>query len=393
MAEVTNLDPKRRHGASTEAVRAHNRRIVLNLIRQKQPISRADLARQSGLQRSTISLIVEELVAENWVIEGPTGRLPRGRRPTFLRLNEKRAIVAVDVRPIHTTIGLSDVNGQFLARKAFLTPADPHEGVQRIIQEVQSLLSGWEGAAAEGIGISVAGRVEANSNKLIFAPNLRWVDVDLKTPIAAATGLTVDIENAANACALSTVWFDHARDHRDIVVVTISEGLGTGVYSNGHLIRGSQGMAGEFGHVPLDPQGPECTCGGRGCWEVFASNRAGLRYYHELSGSDRPLLFNDLLALADEGDAHAVQALERMARYLGRGMRMLVAGLAPERIVVVGDLTKSWQRFGPIIEAEVQAQTLTGATPAQVVAAHEEGTARLRGTVALVLQKHFATAI
>jgi len=390
---VTNLDPKRRHGASTEAVRAHNRRIVLNLIRQKQPISRADLARQSGLQRSTISLIVEELVAENWVIEGPTGRLPRGRRPTFLRLNEKRGIIAVDVRPIHTTIGLSDVNGHFLAKRVILTPANPTDGVNRMIEEIRSLVEGQNGTTIEGVGISVAGRVEANSNKLIFAPNLRWVDVDLKTPITAATGLSVDIENAANACALSTVWFDHARDHRDIVVVTISEGLGTGVYSNGHLIRGSQGMAGEFGHVPLDPQGPECTCGGRGCWEVFASNRAGLRYYRELSGSDRPLLFNDLLALADEGDQHAVQALELMARYLGRGMRMLVAGLAPERIVVVGDLTKSWQRFGPIIEAEVNAQTLTGATPAQVVAAHEEGMARLRGTVALVLQKHFSAAI
>src|SRR3974377_254064 len=100
-------------GASSEVVRDINRRIVLNLIRTRQPISRADLARLSGLQRSTISLIVEELVDERWVLQGPTGRLPRGRRPTFLRLSENRVIIGVDIRPMQSTVALSDVNGRF----------------------------------------------------------------------------------------------------------------------------------------------------------------------------------------------------------------------------------------------------------------------------------------
>ncbi len=388
---VTNLDPKRGQGASTEAVRSFNRRIVLNLIRQRQPISRADLARQSGLQRSTISLIVEELIADQWVIEGPTGRLPRGRRPTYLRLNENRGIIAVDVRPIHTTIGLADINGTFHKKLEFPTPADPDEGIAKILSQIQGLLDHRNGTAIEGIGISVAGRVARDTGRLLFAPNLKWADIDLKTPISRATGLPVDIENAANACALSTVWFDRENDQKDVVVVTVSEGIGTGVYTNGRLLRGSEGMAGEFGHVPLDPSGPECSCGGRGCWEVFASNRAALRYYRELSGQEHSqITFPELLAAADAGDSAAVQALERMAHYLGRGMRMIVAGIAPDRIVVVGDLTSSWQRFGPIIEAEVREQTLSGARPAQVLAAHEGGMARLRGTVALVLQKNFA---
>src|SRR5438477_1077941 len=98
---------KRSQGASSEVVRDINRRLVLNLIRTRQPISRADLARVSGLQRSTISLIVEQLIADQWVIEGPTGRLPRGRRPTFLRRNNERVIVGVDIRPMQTTVALA----------------------------------------------------------------------------------------------------------------------------------------------------------------------------------------------------------------------------------------------------------------------------------------------
>src|SRR5579859_1644921 len=100
---MKRIDFTNRQVASTETTRDINRGLVLNLIRKRQPISRADLARVSGLQRSTISLIVEELVDEHWVLEGPTGRLPRGRRPTFLRLNDDRVIIGVDIRPIQTT--------------------------------------------------------------------------------------------------------------------------------------------------------------------------------------------------------------------------------------------------------------------------------------------------
>ena len=101
-----------------------------------------------------------------------------------------------------------------------------------------------------------------------------------------ATGLDVELENAANACVLATVWFDRIHASRNLVVVTVSEGIGTGILVNGQLVRGFNGMAGEFGHVPLDPTGPLCGCGRRGCWEVFASNRAALRYYLESGSPD-----------------------------------------------------------------------------------------------------------
>jgi predicted NBD/HSP70 family sugar kinase len=146
-------------------------------------------------------------------------------------------------------------------------------------------------------------------------------------------------------------------------------------------------MAGEFGHVPMNPDGPSCACGGRGCWEVYASNRAALRQYHESKPDSDVRSFRELLALADAGDACATSALDKMAHAIGRGMRMIVAGLAPEEIVVVGEFTRHWQRLGPVIQAEVAAGALVGNPP--IVRPAEGSMARLRGTVALVLQKHF----
>lgn len=375
--------------ASTEVVRDINRRIILNLIRTRHPISRADLARVSGLQRSTVSSIVEQLIEERWVLYGATGRLPRGRRPTFLRLNDERVIVGVDIRPIQTTVALADANGQFISQEMMPTPADPHAAVNRLIDSITRIMRSCGDKKIEGVGISLPGRFSPESDRLVFAPNLRWGDFDIHTPIVKATGLEVEMENAANACVLAAVWFDHLADHNNFVVVTVSEGIGTGILANGRLVQGMNGMAGEFGHVPLDPDGPVCGCGSRGCWEVFASNRAALRYYSETGKESAGLSFPDLLSRADQGDVRAAQAIERMAHFLGRGMRMIVAGLAPERIIVVGDLTRSWHRFGPVIETEVRRQVLPGGCPPVLVPAHEDGRARLRGTIALVLQKHF----
>jgi predicted NBD/HSP70 family sugar kinase len=370
--------------ASSEGVRDINRRVVLNLIRTRQPISRADLARVSGLQRSTISLIVEDLIEGHWVLEGATGRLPRGRRPTFLRLNDDRVIIGVDIRPLQITVALADVNGKFTAQEVMPTAADPKTAIDQVIDRIQRFLRSCGGKKVEGIGISLPGRVEPGSGRLVFAPNLKWTDFDIAEAVEKATGLDVEMENAANACVLAAVWFDHI-ESRNMVVVTVSEGIGTGILVNGRLARGFSGMAGEFGHVPLDPEGPLCSCGSRGCWEVFASNRAALRYYSEST----TLRFQDLLSLADQGDPRAAKALETMAHFLGRGMRMIVAGLDPEQIVIIGDLTRSWNRFGPVIQAEVQAQGLSGGVAPKLIPVHEDGMARLRGTVALVLQKHF----
>lgn len=375
--------------ATSETARGINRGIVLNLIRRRQPISRADLARVSGLQRSTVSLITEQLIREKWVIYGPTGRLPRGRRPTFLRLNDRRAIVVIDLRPEITTIALSDVNGRFLSQQGLPTPTSPEAAAAKFSRKIMQMVESHPDLVFEGIGISVPGRFDESRQRVVFAPNLKWPEFDLKEPLEKATGIPVELENAANACVLAEVWFGHADKTRDMVVVTVSEGLGVGIFSDGRLIRGVNGMAGEFGHVPLDMDGPKCSCGSRGCWEVFASNRAALRYYHETAAPGDGLIFQDLLALAESGDSLALKALDRMAHAIGRGTRMIVAGLAPEEIVFVGDFTRMWKRLAPIIESEMAASVLVGTPPRIRSAAADPSGARLRGSVALVLQKHF----
>jgi predicted NBD/HSP70 family sugar kinase len=377
--------------ASSETARNINRGVVLNLIRKRQPISRADLARVSGLQRSTVSLITEQLIREKWVVYGPIGRLPRGRRPTFLRLNDRRGILVADVRPSEITLAVADVNGRFLSHQAIPTPGSPSAAIADLSARIRQLTEVHSELIFEGIGVSVPGRFDPATGRVVFAPNLHWSEFDLKGPLERATGMRVDLENAANACVLAEVWFRQAEKVRDLVVVTVSEGLGTGVFANGQLVQGRNGMAGEFGHVPLDPAGPACTCGGRGCWEVYASNRAALRYYHESSSSPNGPTFQDLLSLAEAGDALAIRALEKMAHAIGAGMRMVIAGLAPEEIVVVGEFTSQWKRLGPIIASEIAAVTLVGKPPRVTAAGANPQMARLRGAVALVLQRHFGS--
>lgn len=379
--------------ATSETARGINRGIVLNLIRRRQPISRADLARVSGLQRSTVSLITEQLIREKWVIYGPTGRLPRGRRPTFLRLNERRAILVVDLRPEITTFAVSDVNGRFLSLQGMPTPSSPEAATAKFSAKIRQMVDSHPELVFEGIGMSVPGRFNESRQRVVFAPNLKWPEFDLREPLEKALGMRVEVENAANACVLAEVWFGHAEKTRDMVVITVSEGLGVGIFSNGRLIRGLNGMAGEFGHVPLDVDGPRCSCGGRGCWEVFASNRAALRYYHESSAAGNGPSFQDLLALAESGDSLALKALDRMAHAIGRGTRMIVAGVAPEEIVFVGEFTRMWKRLAPVIESEVAAAVLAGEPPKVRPAGAEPSVARLRGSVALVLQKHFGPSI
>jgi predicted NBD/HSP70 family sugar kinase len=382
--------------ASSETARHINRRIVLNVIRHRQPISRADVARCSGLQRSTVSLITEELVEDRWVVEGP-GKLPRGRRPKFLTLNDQRLVICIDIRPTQITVGVGDVNGAFTPHEIIPTPAEPDVAVKKIVQWVRLLRKARPHATFEGIGVSVPGRIDLASYQLVFAPNLKWPITDLRGPLERETGLEVQLENAANACALAEIWFGFSKKVQDLVAITVSEGIGAGIIAHGELITGRRGMAGEFGHVPLLPDGPLCSCGNRGCWEVLASNRAALRYYFEARSAPEESAghdfgFQDLLALAERGDVLAHRALTRMAAELGRGTRMIVAGLSPEVITFIGEFTAAWSRYRPVIEAEVQAQSITPGS-ILLLAGQDGATARVRGTIALVFQKHFgATA-
>lgn len=384
-----------KQSASNKMPRQINRNLIFNQIRSRQPVSRADLARVSGLQRSTVSLIVEELLAERWIVEGPRGRLPRGRRPTFLNLNGQRGVLALDVHPSQTTLAVTDLGGKILAQRLIALPANPQKVVGAIVDAIRKMIASHRGRSFDGVGMSLPGRFDLQTEKSnsrkpsvakqIFAPNIDWPIGQLKSRVEQATGLPVVVDNVANACALSEVWFGYSDGVHDLVVVNVSEGLGTGIFANGRILRGEGGYAGEFGHVQVDPNGLPCACGSRGCWETVASNRAGMRYYAEIAGQPAPA-FEALLKLAEEGDSAGRKAIDKMCAALGRGMHMIASALAPSEIVVVGDITNLWHRAGALIEAEMRRNPLVRVP--KLRPAHEGNKARLRSAVALVMNEN-----
>ena len=388
--------------ATSETARDINRRIVLNLIRSHQPISRADLARHSGLQRSTVSVITEQLINERWVTEGAIGHVVRGRRPRFLHLNKERAgIIGINIRPTHTVLALADLDAHFVAQQALPTSRDPEQFVTELGSRIRNMTRMRSEVSYEGIGVSLPGRVDLGSQRLVFAPNLGWRQFDLKTPLEQITGLPVELENAANACALAEVWFGrHTEGVSNLIAVTVSEGIGTGLILNQQLVRGSTGLAGEFGHTTVVDDGIECRCGNRGCWEVYASNTAAVRYYYSQSASNGrndkssakvmgpELAFDDIVRLAKQHDPKAVESINKMAHYLGVGISLLITGLAPDVIVVIGEVTRVWNQVGAVINQVIRERSRTHAVT-RIVPTDPAIQPRLQGTIALVLQKHF----
>ena len=373
--------------ATSESARDINRDVVLEIIRSQQPVSRADLARASGLQPSTVSSIVEQLIAEKWVKEGAIERRPRGRHPTLLALNDGLVILTADIRPKQAIVALLDLNGRFLAREVVPLVSEPESAINKIISCMKAMRADHSNRSFEGVGISMPGRVDSESQSLILAPNLKWGSYNVKGAFEKEMRLQVELTNAANAALLAELWSGRLDGIRNAVLITVSEGVGGAILANGQIVTSRSGLAGEFGHSPIDPTGPLCGCGQHGCWEVFASSNAALRYYSEIRREKTSVNIHELLRMAEEGDPAALAALTRQATWLGRGLRLVTAALAPEVILFAGDITTSWTRFGPIIQAELEATMLAGDAP-QLGITNDGEFARLRGAAAVVLQRH-----
>ncbi|MEP6787102.1 MAG: ROK family protein [Acidobacteriota bacterium] len=315
---------------------------------------------------------------------------------------ERTGILGINIRPTKTTIAVSDLNARFTAEESFLTATDPDTFIADLTARVTAVINSHPQVFFEGVGISVPGRVDSESKRLVFAPNLGWRDVDLKSSLQSATNLPIEIENAANACALAEIWFEQRGEGiRDLVAVTVSEGIGTGIIANGQLLRGAHGVAGEFGHVSIREDGELCKCGNRGCWEMYASNTAAIRHYmmatqggrsakHNENSNDRQApSFNDIMRLADQGDAKAGEVIDQLAHNLAVGLAILTIGIAPQKIVLIGEITQAWDRIYPIVSRVIGERSPTGQSVTQIVAAEANERPRLRGSVALILQKHF----
>jgi predicted NBD/HSP70 family sugar kinase len=305
----------------------------------------------------------------------------------MLSLNANMVIVVADIRPTQSIVAVVDLNGRFLNLETVPLYKDPARGVEKIITAMQRMIKEFPERSFEGIGLSLPGRVDPDSQHLSFAPNLPWCDFDIKGAIEAKIHLQVEMDNAANACLLSELWFGNMDGVRNAVLVTITEGIGTAILANGQLVTGTNGLAGEFGHMCIDRSGPLCGCGRKGCWEMFGSSRAAINFYCDLKpNAERPDIIS-LLNLAADGDAFAIEALSRQAKFLAHGLLTIITALAPEVIHLNGGLTSLWDRFGPIVAEELANSILAGKPPRLAVTSDVE-LSRLRGAAALVLQRH-----
>src|SRR6185369_16985384 len=175
---------------------------------------------------------------------------------------------------------LTDLNAHIITQDSLVTPSDPQVFLEHLAERIQNLRNSHPKIYCEGVGVGVPGRVDKKTQKMVFAPNLGWRNVDFKNYLEKATDLPVEVDNAANSCALYELWFGrYSEGIHDLIALTVSEGIGTGIIANDQLVTGVEGMAGEFGHVSINEDGPLCRCGNRGCWEVYASNTATVNHY------------------------------------------------------------------------------------------------------------------
>jgi predicted NBD/HSP70 family sugar kinase len=375
--------------SSSETARDTNRTIILELIRLAGAVSRADLARLSGLQKSTVSAIVEELLESHWICEGETGFSKHGRRPLMLGVNNELGVVILDLHPGNAIVAISDFSGRFLVQENVSISSEPQRSIAQLLAAIKRVSNAESTKAIQGVGISVPGRVDRATGRLAFAPNLRWENFDIGKAIAEGTGLPVEIENAANLIILAERWFGSLSGVQDAVAINVSEGIGTGIIAGGHLISGWNGMAGEFGHMIVEPGGTLCGCGNRGCWETVASNQAALRHYRKLKGKVAPSFsYRHLLIDAEDQKTEAMAALRSQFVQIARGLQTILAGLSPEVVLFAGDIVAVWPYFSGVLNEEL-GNTMSAKLP-RIITTADFGTARLRGALALVLQHHFS---
>jgi predicted NBD/HSP70 family sugar kinase len=387
-----------RRGTSREI----NRQIALNLVREKQPISRADLARLMGMRPGAVSLLVNELLESRLVFEGAKGDSQGGRRPTHLYIEtRRRCAVAVDISASHTSILVTDLLGHpQMEVEEFQTRRRPQALVKELATRIRRLLKEHPGfGECIGIGVVVSGMVDLAGSRLMFSPTLGWRDVDLVGPLKAAMRLPVVVENSVKACILAQVWAvtGDAPVDGPVAFVNVSDGVGVGIAVDGKLVRGANNIAGEFGHVPLSMYGPLCSCGQRGCWEAYVSKRAITARYQGIdaswSGSTEPEgpTVKEIVARARAGEARAVETLRETGYYLGRGFATIVKSIDPQRVYVGGEITLAWDLFESAVRDALREQALIrgpGETEIRVVPLSEHP--RLRGAAALVSTPAFA---
>lgn len=393
---LRRINLKKANVARSDTIRYINRQIVLNYVREKEPISRAEISHETALQRSTVSLIVEELKTQGLIYE-IEGESTGGRPPNLLRLRAAGYIaIGVDVGAVKTTVATGDLVGRVLKKETFDTNPDLSESIRRIETSIQSFMTTEPGVA--GIGISLPGLVDPESGTALFIPALKWRNWPIADHLRKITGLPVNVDNDANAAALAELWLGRPeiRNVRDFIFVLVEQGLGTGIIFDGQVYHGMAGAAGEFGHMTIGKGAPvACAAGSDECWEAFASERAAVaRYTRSCSKANDEINFSQLIDRAFEGDKKAIAALVETAQYLGLGISNLTKGLSPEAVIVGGQISRAWPIIADELQKAVAQSTICSGLPSAPVFASTLGQdARLMGALSLALASKFASVV
>jgi len=339
---------------NSKFLKAYNETGILDLIRIKQAVSRADLSKETGLSPTAIGVIVSSLIEKGYIHEIGTGESRGGRKPVLLELKPDSCYsVGLDIEVDSIQYVLMDITGRLAAEGSVRIDDNSAEAAvmasEACIRELLDKHSiGMERML--GIGISVPGMVDSVSHRVVLAPNLGWEDEDPAAMLSERIGLPVYTENEAMASAICENWIGSCQTAGNFVCVNIKSGIGAGIFTGGRPYRGTGGSAGEVGHIVVNENGPRCGCGNYGCLETMASTasivekarrmvRQGVvSSLNDIENVDE-ISLGDIVAAARAGDAAAINVLEEAARYLGIALANLVNTLNPSRIVLGKDFT------------------------------------------------------
>ncbi|MFJ5273272.1 ROK family protein [Streptomyces sp. NPDC088358] len=369
--EAHPTGPGRRLPDTQQGMRRRNLSRVMHTVKAEGPLSRAAVASRIGLTRAAVSTLVDELIRSGLLDElGPERPGRVGRPGSALAVSgHGPAGIGAEVGVDHLAACAVDLRGDVRARAV-------RHGTNRgrppgpVIRELTALVrqviaeAEREGLWPAGLAVAVPGLVARDARTVVRAPNLDWHDTDLGALLPPELPLTVD--NEANFGGLAELWLGEATA-RDFLHVSAEIGIGAAVLVDGHLLRGTRGFAGELGHVPVRPDGPECPCGGRGCLEQYAGEEAVLRAAGLEPGGDR---VGVLAERAARGDEEVRRALHDAGTALGIALTGAVNLLDPETVVLGGALSGLAPWLLPSLEDELARRT---AGPACTVAVSRLG--------------------
>jgi glucokinase-like ROK family protein len=322
-----------------QVVKKNNKSLVLQMVMEKEPISRADIAQFSGLNKATVSSLVSELLDENLIYESGPGESSGGRRPVILHFNKVAGYaVGIDIGVNYILGVLTDLKGNIVIEKnQFIHDTSYSVILETVIKVVRTLLQEMPDSryGIVGIGIGVPGIVDKEGT-ILLAPNLGWKNISLKTDIENEFKFPVIIENEANAGAYGEKQFGAGQKFQNIIYISAGIGIGVGIILNGELYQGHNGFSGEMGHMIIEVNGKPCSCGSRGCWEVYASEHALLK---EANKKDATL--ESLIESVEKNDEDSLKLFEKIGSYLGYGINNIINTFNPEQVIIGNRLAKA----------------------------------------------------